>query len=75
VYTGTSPIVITGTIISLDTVPVSFGGTNITSYTAGDLIYASNTTTLSKLSLGTQGYVLQAGASGPEWGIISGGTF
>lgn len=75
VYTGTSPIVITGTVISLNTVPVNLGGTNITSYTAGDLLYASATTTLTKLALGTQGYVMRAGAAGPEWDIISGGTF
>ena len=75
VYTGTSPIVISGTSISLATVPVGYGGTNITSYDVGDLLYASATTTLTKLALGTQGYVLQAGASGPTWGVISGGTF
>jgi len=75
VYTGTSPIVITGTVISLNTVPVNLGGTNLTSYTVGDTLYASGTTTLSKLALGTQGYVLTAGATGPTWSGISGGTF
>lgn len=75
VYTATSPIAITGTTISLNTVPVNLGGTNLTSYTAGDMLYASGTTTLSKLALGTQGYVLTAGATGPEWSGISGGTF
>jgi hypothetical protein len=75
VYTGTSPIVVTGTVISLTTVPVNLGGTNLTSYTAGDTLYASGTTTLSKLALGTQGQVLTAGATGPVWSGISGGTF
>jgi len=75
VYTGTSPIVITGTVISLNTVPVNLGGTNLTSYTVGDTLYASGSTTLSKLALGTQGYVLTAGATGPTWSGISGGTF
>jgi len=75
VYTATSPIQISGTVISLNTVPVNLGGTNITSYATGDLLYASAATTLTKLALGTQGYVLQAGATGPTWGIISGGTF
>ena len=74
-YSATSPIVITGTTISLTTVPVNLGGTNITSYTAGDTLYASGATTLSKLALGTQGYVLTAGATGPVWSGISGGTF
>lgn len=75
VYTGTSPIVVTGSVISLTTVPVNLGGTNLTSYTAGDTLYASDTTTLSKLALGTQGQVLTAGATGPVWSGISGGTF
>lgn len=75
VYSATSPIAITGTTISLNTVPVNLGGTNLTSYTAGDMLYASAGTTLSKLALGTQGYVLTAGATGPEWSGISGGTF
>lgn len=75
VYTGTSPIVVTGTVISLNTVPVNLGGTNLTSYTVGDMLYASGTTALSKLALGTQGQVLTAGATGPTWSGISGGTF
>ena len=75
VYTGTSPIVVTGSVISLTTVPVNLGGTNLTSYTAGDTLYASGATTLSKLALGTQGQVLTAGATGPVWSGISGGTF
>ncbi len=35
------------------TVPVNKGGTNITSYTKGDILYASDTTTISKLALTT----------------------
>ena len=54
---------------------VTAGGTGISSYTTGDTIYASNSTTLSKLAIGTQGYVLTASASGPVWSGISGGTF
>jgi hypothetical protein len=75
VYTATSPIVITGTNISLDTVPVTKGGTAIVNYGVGDLLYASGSATLSKLALGTQGQVLTVGGSGPVWSGISGGTF
>lgn len=67
VYTGTSPIQVSGTVISLNTVPVASGGTNITSYATGDMLYASGSTTLSKLTLGTNGYVLTAGASAPAY--------
>lgn len=51
------------------TLPVANGGTNVTSYTAGDLLYASGTTTLSKLAKGAAGQVLRmnSGATAPEW--------
>jgi hypothetical protein len=67
VYTGTSPINVSGTVISLTTVPVNLGGTNITSYTAGDLLYATGSTTLTKLGIGTSGYVLKSTGTAPAW--------
>lgn len=51
-----------------DVVPVANGGTGISSYTTGDLLYASGATTLSKLAAGTPGNVLVQGASVPAWG-------
>lgn len=51
-------------------VPVAAGGTNISSYTAGDLIYASGTSTLSKLAIGTASYVLNSSGSAPQWGLL-----
>lgn len=76
VYSAGTGLTLTGTQFSL-TSPVTavLGGTGQTGYAVGDLLYASTTTALSKLALGTQGYVLKAGATGPEWGTISGGTF
>ena len=49
--------------------PINRGGTNITTYTKGDILIASATNTLSKLSLGTGGYVLTSNTttSLPEW--------
>jgi len=67
VYTGTSPINVSGTVISLNTVPVASGGTNITSYSTGDLLYASGTTTLSKLTIGTTNYVLTSSGTAPQY--------
>lgn len=51
------------------------GGTGLTSYTTGDLIYASATNTLSKLAAGTSGYVLKSNGAGtaPSWQAESGG--
>lgn len=67
VYTGSSPIQVTGTVISLNTVPVASGGTNITSYTAGDILYASGATTLSKLGIGTSTYILTSSGTAPQY--------
>lgn len=51
------------------TLGVAAGGTNLTSYTVGDLIYASGATTLSKLAASTSGYLLTSGGAGvaPAW--------
>jgi trimeric autotransporter adhesin len=68
-------IAIAASQVTSGTLAVAQGGTNIASYTIGDTLYASGATTLSKLALGTQGFVLTAGATGPEWAGISGGTF
>lgn len=67
IYTGTTPINVSGTVISLTTVPVNLGGTNITSYTAGDLLYATGSTTLTKLPIGTSGQVLKSTGTAPAW--------
>ena len=67
VYTGTAPINVSGTVISLTTVPVNLGGTNITSYTTGDLLYATGSTTLTKLPIGTSGQVLKSTGTLPAW--------
>ena len=68
-------IAIAASQVTSGTLAVARGGTNLASYTAGDLLYASATTTLSKLALGTQGYVLRAGATAPEWAAVDGGVF
>jgi hypothetical protein len=68
-------IAIAASQVTSGTLAVAQGGTNIASYTIGDTLYASGATTLSKLTLGTQGQVLTAGATGPVWAGISGGTF
>lgn len=49
--------------------------TNVAGGAAGALVYQTAAATTSTLALGTQGYVLRAGASAPEWAGIDGGTF
>jgi hypothetical protein len=67
-YTAGTGLTLTGSQFSL-TAPVTaaLGGTGQTSYSTGDMLYASASTTLTKLTLGTSGYVLTAGASAPAY--------
>jgi microcystin-dependent protein len=51
------------------TLAATSGGTGQTSYAVGDILYASTTTALSKLSAGTSGQILKTNGSGaaPSW--------
>jgi len=64
--TGVSVADITGTLA------VAKGGTNITSYAVGDIVYASGTTTLAKLADIATGNALLSGGvnTAPSWGKI-----
>jgi hypothetical protein len=65
------------TNITSGTLAVGRGGTGVTTYTKGDLLAASASTTLTKLGVGTNGQVLRANsatATGLEWGTPAAGT-
>jgi len=51
-----------------------YGGTAQTSYTTGDVLYASATNTLSKLGIGTTGQALVVSGGIPAWGSAGGAT-
>jgi hypothetical protein len=59
----------------LPTIAANRGGTGQTAYTVGDILYASATGTLTKLSAGTNGYVLKSNGPGvaPSWQQEGGG--
>lgn len=48
-------------------VTTTYGGTGLASYTAGDLPYYATGTTLSKLGIGTNGYLLTSNGTAPTW--------
>jgi hypothetical protein len=85
VATGTAPFTVASTTpvanLSIGTggtwngnvISATYGGTGQSSFAVGDILYASTTTALSKLSAGTSGYVLTSGGAGvaPTWSAAS----
>jgi hypothetical protein len=54
--------------LTVGTIGVAYGGTGKSSWTTNGIVYASASGTLSQLSLGTVGYILQSGGtSAPSW--------
>ena len=57
------------------TLAVASGGTNITSYTTGDIIYASASGTLAKLGIGSTGQVLTVDGGLPSYAATASSVF
>jgi len=55
-------------------ITTTYGGTGLTSYTAGDLPYYTSGTALSKLGIGANGFVLTSNGTAPTWAANSGAT-
>lgn len=74
-YVGQTSITTLGTITTGvwngTAVGSTFGGTGFTTYTTGDLIYASATNTLSKLAIGSTANILRVTGGVPVWGQIA----
>lgn len=70
--TSGGPITSSGTITVAGTLDADNGGTGQSSYTVGDILYASTTTALSKLADAATGNALISGgvATAPSWGKI-----
>lgn len=83
-YVGQTSITTLGTISTGTwqgtTIAAAYGGTGQTSYAKGDILVATGATTLTKVGLGTNGYVLTADStetSGVKWnpsGAVSWGV-
>lgn len=63
---GTGVMSITGILSEAN------GGTGFSSYVAGDLLYAANATTLARLGVGLNNYVLTSNGSLPGWSAATG---
>lgn len=54
-------------VIGWKVTPTSAGGTGLTSYTAGDMLFYASGTALSKLAIGATGRYLSSTGSAPQW--------
>ena len=59
-----------GSITGIGTLAVANGGTGISSYAVGDIIYANGTSSLAKLASAVSGNVLKSGPA-PSWGKVA----
>jgi hypothetical protein len=65
---GLTPSTATSGAVTLaGTLGATSGGTGLTSYTTGDIIYSSATNTLAKLPAGTNGQILSIASGIPAW--------
>ena len=74
---GTNVVDVTTHLSSLTlttALPAASGGTGQSSYTAGDLLYATGTTALSKLGIGSSGQALVVSGGTLAWGAPAGTT-
>jgi len=73
--TGLTPSTATsGAVTVAGTLAATSGGTSFSTYATGDIIYASASNTLAKLTAGTNGYVLTLASGVPTWAASSGGV-
>ena len=55
-------------------ITTAYGGTGLSSYTAGDLPYYASGTTLSKLGIGANTYILTSNGTAPTWAANTAAT-
>lgn len=70
VTSGTGPI---PTVALTTPIAATNGGTAQSTYTTGDLLYASGTNTLAKRAIGSTGHVLTVSGGVPTWAAPAGG--
>jgi hypothetical protein len=72
-YTGITGVgTLTAGTWNASTIGVPYGGTGLTSLTAGSLLYGNGTSAMNTLPIGTNGYVLTSNGTAPTWTALSG---
>jgi hypothetical protein len=67
---------VTGSLYLGSPLLIPSGGTGLTTYTTGDILHASSSTTLGRISAGTAGSILTSAGTGstPYWAAATGST-
>ena len=72
--TGLTPAAATAGVVTVaGTLVAANGGTSFSTYTAGDMIYATGATALAQLGIGAAGEVLTVAGGVPTWAASTGG--
>jgi hypothetical protein len=67
-YTGITGVgTLTAGTWNATVVDAAYGGTGLSSYTTGDLLYATGSTTIAKLPIGTSTQILTSSGTAPQW--------
>jgi hypothetical protein len=72
--TGLTPSTATGGAVTVaGTLVTANGGTGLSSFASGDIMYYSSGTAMSKLTIGTAGQILtvNSGATAPQWSTLT----
>ena len=56
------------------TIGAVYGGTGITGYAVGEMLFANTTTSLDKLPIGANGYILTSTGTAPSWAANTAAT-
>ena len=71
-FTG-GPITSSGTMTMSGTLGASWGGTGQSTYVVGDILFASSTSSLTRLGIGSEGQILEVASGQPAWVTGGGG--
>ena len=73
---STIPLTIAANSLSLSTsLPVTSGGIGSATVTSGDILVGNTGNIITKLGVGTDGFVLQVSGTSVVWNVLDGGTF
>ena len=74
-YSNATTFSSNATNITSGVLSYQFGGTSQTTYSLGDLLVGNSSSGISRLSVGTNGYILQSNGTTVVYATLDGGSF